>query len=233
MPDPRKLLIIGSQPHSLGAAIEDEARRDDWWKTVWTAGISGHEREEFNVLWHHDKFSLIRETKFTDVICTVGINLPDYGHENYPTLDHQLMVNAYGPIRLAQYWAGISRYYNIGHVSFVAISSNSAHVPRSTSVGYCASKAALSMGLRCLGRQYAKETPGEGAQVRIWGYEPGYIFGTPMSKEKFGISKPNHRMPDGRYGLYSAQLASRILDDVWHHSSMMMATMQRIDAGDM
>jgi hypothetical protein len=214
----RSLLVMGARHGSLGYYIANQAKRD--WATVATAGISGQEDTTIDVVDDVALDKLLNDTAWTDVVCTIGIN----GQE---PLWRMMLINAQIPLVAAEWWAREAESLEVGHVSFVGISSNSAHVPRSNSAGYCASKAALSMGLRCLGRKYAKR----GGKVRIWGYEPGFLEGTPMSTEH--VFDPPHRMPQGGKGIDPELLAMRIVQDLYTHSALMMGTMQRIDAGDM
>lgn len=229
----RKLLIIGARTGGLGAHMAEEARQlEPRWGDgrVVTAGVSGDEDTYVDITDATTWTTLILNGQFTDVVCTVGVNDPQFG------FDWHLKVNASGPLQFCDWWAfECAKQIEEGiPFNFVGISSNSAHVPRSPSAPYCASKAALSMGLRTLGRKYARQT---GGQVRIWGYEPGWLEGTPMSKdsaEALSDGFSPHRIPAGYdAGINPKLLCSKILDDMIIYSEMLQCTMQRIDMGDM
>jgi NAD(P)-dependent dehydrogenase (short-subunit alcohol dehydrogenase family) len=225
----RRLLIIGAREGSLGwhcAAVARNVPTPEW--EVITAGISGDEDMTLEATDWESGVLMYRQP-FTDVICTVGVNDPEAG------LDYHLQINCVAPISLAECWLGGWREYHDerdhdGPLNFVAISSNSAQVPRSPSMPYCASKAALSMAIRVLGRKAAMEGSG---RVRIWCYEPGYITGTPMSARLDEAVPRPHRIPSGGPGMDARLLAHRIVTDVAWYGEMMQATAQRIDMGDM
>lgn len=123
-----------------------------------------HDRE-----WSYDHVgdSLPDLREFDNVVCTIGLNLPD-GDDLLG--DNQMLVNYHAPLALMNEWARLEKE---GH--FVVISSNSAHIARSPSLGYCASKAALSMAVRCMAR---KGHPGI-----FYAWEFGLLEGTPMTAE--------------------------------------------------
>lgn len=113
---------------------------------------------------------------------------------------------------------------------FVAISSNSAHIPRRGSMPYCASKAALSMALRVAARELANKN------VAVWGYEPGLLAGTPMSEQTrrdFGTD-PLHRMPGVSWeGLPVGDLAQQIVQDISTFSVAHNGLMIPFDGGEL
>lgn len=228
----RTLLVIGARKGSLGSHIwqylASITPRPDWVNAT-TAGISGDERMDMDIT-HHSSLVHLFQTPYTDVVCTVGVNDPEAGFEWH--MEH----NAIGPLNAVEAWAmGWMERHRPSDtpINFVLISSNSAHIARSPSAPYCASKAALSMGVRCLGRKYSRDTEGG---IRIWGYEPGYLAGTPMSAR---TDEPDwdawgdpHRIPAGGPGMSPRLLGRRIAEDVLYYGEMMQATMQRIDMGD-
>jgi NAD(P)-dependent dehydrogenase (short-subunit alcohol dehydrogenase family) len=115
------------------------------------------------------------------------------------------------------------------HHAFVAVSSNSAHVARSESAGYCASKAALSMAVRCAARRYAPLNT-----FRIWGYEPGLILDSPMTEAVRMSVRPDvplHRIP-GNHTLRRGDLAQRIVDDIASGDRWLNGCMLRLDGGE-
>ena len=172
------VLVIGAAPQSLGHHIQmalstrgctdGEPRYN-----VTTAGVSGHESYPCDIT-NHWAVRHLMETTWDHVICTAGINLdgnaPDF-------LEQQLKANVMGPAILLTEWVNSDVREIPGRHHFVSVSSNSAHRPRSRSAGYCASKAALSMYMRSVARAW------QGSNMIISVLEPGWIQGTPMSKE--------------------------------------------------
>lgn len=232
----RSLLVVGARKESLGEYIADEANDLHLFDRIDTAGISGDELYHIDVTIPRDCNLLFRGfpgVEWTDVVCTVGVNTESTitGEEWRNDLAVQFHVNTIGPLNLlhewVRYWLGQGLMKDGPVRQFVAISSNSAHVARSKSLGYCASKAALSMGLRCAARDLA-ELP-----FSIYGYEPGWIDNTPMSREvmdRLG-SVPTHRIPSGK-PLEMDELAVTILNNLEVGSRMFNGCMLRIDGGE-
>lgn len=239
----RNLLVIGARPGSLGAAVAELARdnaSEFGYQHVFTAGLHSHGEESsrrenygLDLTITADVREFFKHGDYRDVVCTVGINWDDDSGTWGKVLKESMAVNAIGPLYAAKAWAvGLRTANSDGDSSgqFVAIGSNSAHIARSRSVAYCASKAALGAGLRSLGRRLAQE----GQQQRIWGYEPGWLDGTPMSDRVVGRLAEGvapHRIPGGS-GISVAALASRILFDLNGMGASMNGTMQRFDGGD-
>lgn len=225
-----RLLVIGAKPGSLGEAIADHAT--EW--EVFRAGVSG---EPYYV--NANQPSSFREFINTygipdSIVCTAGTNLEssilgDVEH----AMATQFVHNAMGPLSILSEWLkGLGKplpemYGN----HFVAISSNSANIARSASLGYCASKAALSMALRCAAREVAK------TGLSIYAYEPGWIDGTPMSvdvqdrldQKDFG-AKP-HRIPSGN-GISADVLGRMIINNLKDHSGSLNGCLIRVDGGE-
>lgn len=242
----RRLLIIGaSELGSLGSWCKTEAmtERSVWEDEIVTAGISGNEDLRLNVTseWQVERL-FETEEPFTDIICTAGINVDspldslDFGE----TINLSFEVNAYGPILAFDMWLrNWKRTWEAmdeaemfdwlaehDRLNFVAVSSNSAHIARSGSTGYCMSKAALSMGIRCVARACAEEP------VNVWGYEPGFISGTPMSKatvERFGEAP--HRIPGNRVAS-PERVAHTIIKQIIKDGGWLNGSMIRMDGGE-
>lgn len=231
--DGPSMLVVGAQPLSLGWHITRQARHQGWHVT--TAGISGEEDiPRFDITKPLHRHNVLKNgLRFDAIVCTAGVNLD--GGIRHKTWDYDvethLLVNAGGPLGLLKQWVdameedGVALYGR----SFVAVSSNSAHVARSQSAGYCASKAALSMGLRCAARELAD------TGLNVWGVEPGWIKGTPMSErvqERLGPDVAPHRIPGGR-SLRPWWLAEFIINNINHVSrSPLNGCMLRIDGGE-
>jgi NAD(P)-dependent dehydrogenase (short-subunit alcohol dehydrogenase family) len=225
------VLVVGSRPGSLGTAVRDLLQNRGL--RVVTAGVSGE-------MFHMDITDPVRiaETinaaRPSQVVCTAGIN------ESYSLraegltggMEKHLAVNATGVVSLLQEWVHMLESTEVGTMmrlkQFVAISSNSAHIARRQSIAYCASKAALSMALRCAAREIA----GEG--MLVYGYEPGLLAGTPMTAGSAdAFPGALHRMPGVKpEGLSTMDFASTIVANLIHPNLALHGTMLRLDAGE-
>lgn len=174
-------LVVGARPNSIGAAVAHLLNTEPFYGEhfVSTAGLTD---EDFNVdiRMPMDVKSLVDHTPWDHVICTVGINeetdlIGGSVSDLMNSLDKHLFDNFVYPMLLFKAWLKtVPNEYGSHH--FVFLSSNSAHVPRSKSLAYCASKAALSQAVRCAGRAVPPS-------VCVYAYEPGWVVGTPMSNE--------------------------------------------------
>jgi NAD(P)-dependent dehydrogenase (short-subunit alcohol dehydrogenase family) len=174
------VLVVGARRGSIGEAVADLLREQGPYD-VWTAGLSGEENFEMDVIHPWEARKAVSTVMPRHIICTAGINWEtEMPYENpghmFNNLRHQFLVNCAGPMFILNEWLRLWGGDIIGPKHFVAISSNSATVPRSRSMGYCASKAALSQAIRCAGRALP---PG----MVAWAIEPGWVEGTPMSQE--------------------------------------------------
>ncbi len=132
------------------------------------------------------------------------------------------------------FWA--SRFQEFGNrrsipaKHFVVISSNSARIPRSQSLAYCASKAALSMSVRVSARYLAQQNH----PVVVYGYEPGLLEGTPMTRmAQSGFAGSLHRMPNVRAaGLPAEGLARLIAFNLGQNGRALNGTLIPYDAGE-
>lgn len=196
------VLVVGARKNSVGAAIVQQAKDLDY--LTFTAGISS---EQYDMdLFNHPMEDMVQDLVSmhpTHVICTAGVNLPE-PLDNWGDLtavyEWQFRMNVIGPMRLLAAWQRALKMYEPApgepvHRHYVAISSNSASVPRSGSAPYCASKAALSQALRVKGREGQRL----GGPI-VYGYEPGLIAGTQMTEEtaKQWSGAPLTRMVDKR-----------------------------------
>lgn len=216
------LLVIGAQYRSLGWRVAERASEQGY--QVTTAGITG---EEYQLDVRNLMPSASRSLLDADhVVCTVGINSPS----ETELLHYE--VNVLGPLRCLDTWL---RYGGTGH--FVIISSNSAHIARSGSRAYCGSKAALSMAIRCTARDVAKdhhEFMSEERMPAIYGYEPGWLGGTPMSNAVEDSLEPGaklHRIPSGQH-LSPHDLATVIVSNLQIGNNLMNGALLRLDGGD-
>lgn len=221
-----RLLIFGARKKSLGHAIKG-MWTDVYDYNVKTVGISGDEDVTVEGLEPAETVSAIyQDFKPSKVVVTTGINKP-LGDEDYEYwLTDHFHVNAYLPMHLLMTWLeqdGEGAPPDGAH--FVAISSNSAHIPRSRSMAYNMSKAALSMGIRCAARDVAKA----GIDMSVYGYEPGLIKGTPMSGERGGTRMLGPGL--GR-GLSRRTLAGQIVHNLAFGGAEQNGVLYRVDAGE-
>lgn len=249
----KTMLVIGAQTDSsLGGLVTAVAHGAGW--QVHTVGISGNEQHELDITNGARVAGFFDEWCRADpppeaVVCTAGINLANslLNGNTVRAMQRQWEVNALGPIRVLEQWVkwwmhgfkAVGGYHPTqAPLHFVAISSNSAQVARSKSMGYCASKAALSMAIRCAAREMA-DTP-----LNIYSYEPGWLDGTPMSAnvedrmrrvgrlgEPSGPVGPLHRIPGNRV-VVPELLASMIVNGMEYTRSPLNGCTIRIDGGE-
>ena len=191
-----RVLVVGAKEGSLGHAVASEARAAG--HDVTCAGIGG-EQTHMDVKKVQQIRATLEEVKPHHLVCTVGVNEPGTirGKGWLERLLRTQQVNYVGPLILAsefcRYWRDNPDEDVVHHC--VAISSNSAHIARSPSGSYCASKAALSMGYRCAAREMS------GMPFAIYTYEPGWMSRTPMSNQVMsdlaGQGVQPHRIPGG------------------------------------
>lgn len=217
---PTNILILGAREGSLGDAIRTELELRHNGHHVTTAGISGDEDRPLTS-------NVIVQGKWDHIICTIGKNPGKY--------EDIFQTNVVLPMRYLELWL-VSRVGPSGPGSYVIISSNSARVPRSGSGPYCASKAALSMAVECEARYIAGHRRHFGSTY-LYGYEPCWIEGTPMSqsiqnqleREK-GNPAQLHRVPGG-VALEKRDLASLIVSNL-PHGKILHGRNLRVDLGD-
>ena len=206
-----RVLIIGSQQGSLGEAIGNHLFVNGY--QVRTAGISGEEEYDLNLYADSTDrlLTVLRVVRPDHIVCTAGRNEPDPGSVDVRGwYENAFGANVIGPMRLLHAWYERGGEEGWAKRHYVAVSSNSARVPRTGSGPYCASKAALSMALRCAAREYA--TVGG---PTVWGVEPGLIAGTPMTDavaERFaGLPLTRMRPPELSAGISPAVVADAVL----------------------
>lgn len=204
-----------------------------------TAGITEEEHKlpdltlNGSIAYMHDFFV---EKRYDHVVCTVGVNTPGTitGGGWIGALDKQMRSNYLVPMILlgewCRSWRDTEALQGQPPHHYVAISSNSARIARGGSGGYCASKAALSMGLRCAARQMAH------LPFAIYGYEPGWLADTPMSKAvqmrllSKGVDQL-HRIPS-KAPIYVADLARMIVNNIQIGGRALNGCMIPVDGGE-
>lgn len=257
-----RILIIGARAGGLGDAVRLHAERAGF--DVSCVGLSGEQAGRFDVTWNYRKQrDRLMELAPDHIVVTAGINIPlndtRYAYENVPQrgdwYDEHMRVNCWGPMKLLEVWLELMRESDEdplpGPHHYTVISSNSAHIARTGSAAYCASKAALSMALRVRAREIAKQASDNAV---VYGYEPGLLYDTPMTREVAYWLKENdpdrynanrdtnatrapiqmHRMPgipnDG--GIDPGYLASLIVHNLISGRVDLNGCLFRVDAGE-
>jgi NAD(P)-dependent dehydrogenase (short-subunit alcohol dehydrogenase family) len=235
-------LVVGARPESLGDVVAGIAIGQGY--EVITAGL--HEEDKrLNVDWHEETLmERLLDINPTHIVVTAGINKARDSNE-YREMGRQsarmwylehLAMNCVGPMALLEAWGQtVPVKGSLGH--YVVISSNSAHIARTASAAYCASKAALSMAVRSVAREWARRD----APIIAYGYEPGMLAGTPMTMDvanrlvasNFDRGVALHRMPGVLPdGIPPEKLARLIVHNLRHGGRELNGTMLRIDAGE-
>lgn len=219
-------LIIGAAEASLGQAIVDRAGVRN--QKVLTAGIQDEALWMDVTVADSVKFAIksavdiaIMAGERINLVVTAGINVPCHIDET-ETFRRNYEVNVFGLQNVLSAVGGLAYAF----ASVQVISSNSAHIARRGSVGYCSSKAAVSSMVRCVARDW-------GGNPLLFGYEPGLLVGTPMTRQteaKFGPSQT--RMVGAPGGLRPDQLAHRVVYDALTPWQGLNGTMARLDAGE-
>lgn len=230
-----KAMIFGAREGSLGAEIKEEmecvGRELLSGMTVVTAGISGEDLrlDASDRFFETDVYNSVMEEQPNIIAITTGVNEPG-GVARIPLIKKNMDINFFGPMRILASVDMISPPFRPAAIA--VISSNSAHIARRGSVGYCSSKAALSMGIRCVARDWATDLN----KPRLWGYELGLLKGTPMTQgteARFGPAQS--RMLGAEAGLEPSAVAQRIAADLTGSSALLKAlngTCIRLDAGE-
>lgn len=226
-----RMLVIGARPGSLGEAVCDEAR--SYGLEVAAAGVAG-ETIHLNAVNARTVEIAMQNTQPHHVVCTVGINYPVsvHGGDWLGQVANHLQVNVFGVATVLQHWLytteqGLDTEYP-GH--FVAVSSNSAHIARRQSAPYCASKAALSMMIRCAAREMADD----GGRRIAYAYEPGLLATSQTEEVRRALGDPPmHRMPgQPASGLSRKWLARLIVRNVLTEGAALNGTTIRLDGGE-
>jgi NAD(P)-dependent dehydrogenase (short-subunit alcohol dehydrogenase family) len=240
-----RVLVIGCASGSFGHYVAEALRgtfdADRSMYPQWTVLKAGHPDEptseyEYDVtdqqLRHNEAMLSIRPHH---VVYAVGVNRSDWPGDG-PTLANSAVdhfeVNVAGFLRVAEAFKSVA----LPGSQLVAVSSNSAYIPRSPSVGYCISKAALSMAVRTLARRWKGEPI-------VWGVEPGLMntratintVNSGALTDELGRRVPAHRMQgvSSQFGLSAHQLAESVAHDVLWGGHWLNGTLRQMDAGEL
>ena len=224
MTDKRTVLVVGARQNSLGASVAKVASEAGY--EIVTAGLNANQPGGEDVALdlmvdHYDNMvGLLKEYAPMHIVCTAGMNMlkPEGNGDLREWYRWHMETNFIGPMRLLDAWRVAMQDSDYlpevkEPLHYVAISSNSARIPRTNSAAYCASKAALSMGLRVAARE------GEGGSYGylVYGYEPGLLYGTPMTDQITNAlpGVPLTRMQGfASAGLYVGDLARVIVSNL-------------------
>lgn len=231
----QKLLVVGATPGSLGEAIVQAGEDAGYLVTAAGLGEGAHEGRELDVRDNRAVRQLFEEQYIPNVVCTAGVNWQD-GNGPFRGVMEQHMEVTIGVVSMIAQWARAHVTHTLKSIpgplyegNFVAISSNSARIPRSQSVAYCMSKAALSMGVQGMARKLAN------TDLSVWCYEPGWIENTPMSERVQRWlpqgGKP-HRIVGEERTWQPEALAIRIIQDL-HFGRQLNGCCIRLDAGEL
>jgi NAD(P)-dependent dehydrogenase (short-subunit alcohol dehydrogenase family) len=216
----KKLLIIGARKKSIGHAVK-AMWADIYGDSAITAGISGEEQHTFYPEEEFQTQELLGEIQPDRVLVTIGMNEPIENFSDYMTwMEHHMHANVAIPMSI------LSEWFNVGvpdGAHFVVLSSNSAHIPRSQSQAYCASKAALSMAVRCAARDVGKMK----IPMSVYGWEPGLVKGTPMTGNRGGT-----RMLGLPRGMSRRAVATPIVHALAWGGPEYNGVLNRLDAGE-
>ena len=239
-----RLLVVGVRPGSLGWHVSERAQAEGF--DVTCADIKGGYLPEYEraviqldvtTMPSQDRF-WVRAPHFNSVVYAAGVNEEGSAFaDNWrAVMARQMAVNFAGAMETLQRWVGNGAVKRANN-HFVTIASNSAYIPRSTGMGYCASKAAVVMAMRCAAREYASNNH-QAMFPSIYTYSPGWLNGTPMSEQvrerlyqKQQGLKP-HRIPGG-VGVDPASLAQIIVRNLSIGDGRLLnGTDIRLDGGE-
>ncbi len=232
--DKEKVLVVGARQNSLGEAVAKLLKEGDNFFEVVTAGLNygglqPHEDYSLDITSSNSSLALIlKEIQPRIIVCTTGINEPFSILKDgfIGNIWNQMEINYCGVMNLLSCCLKI----DLDLSQFVAVSSNSAHIPRSESLGYCASKAALSMGIRVAAREVAKNL---NSPPSIYCYEFGLLEGTPMTKkleENYGSNLT--RMVELPRGIPLEFAAIHIYNNIRYGAEELNGVCLRIDNGE-
>lgn len=224
-------VVLGARPGSLGAYVASQTGYEALGPGLpgangkWSS-VGGYSQAA-EILGYHPRV----------IIDTVGINMssnPEDFKANGPGREDMVFVNYIDRMRFAEGWFNETK--NLASaaapapMAYVVVSSNSAHIARSPSSGYCASKAALSMGMRSFARWLATNRHPHSVSV----IEPGWMNGTPMSQEigdEIGHHIQPHRIPGDGSGVSVEAVGDQILLMVSYPRAFNGCTI-RLDGGE-
>lgn len=214
------LLIFGARKKSIGDAVRKMwiDMFDD--SHVVTAGLSGDEEIDGMAADEDWVRAVIEKVQPDRILVTIGVNQPRGEGDLYSWLSTAFETNVSLPMSILETWIDVDPPKG---AHFVVMSSNSAVIPRSQSMAYCASKAALSMAVRCAARDLQKAK----MDLTVYGWEPGLVKGTPMSEGRGGT-----RMLGLPEGISRRALAHQIVSALAFGGAEYSGVLVRLDNGE-
>lgn len=234
---PTTIMVVGTAAGSFGAKLYDAfaaemSEEDEYsgWSLV-PAGVPRQNEKlvstvEYDVTWPLARhYEVMRAVKPYHVIYAVGMNLTDTEGVLGKSAELHFELNARCFLDVAQAFKTVA----FPGSQLVAVSSNSARIPRSPSLGYCMSKAALSMAVRVLARRWKGEP-------MVWGLEPGLMNtdATIASVNANTYAGRAHRMQGvmSTYGLNADQVAETVAHSVLWGGMHLNGALLQMDAGE-
>lgn len=234
-----RVLVIGCAPGSFGAYVAAAFKtdfEDRYLYPEWSVMQAGDPQEpsseyEYDVTDRQERHNeALLSIRPHHVVYAAGLNRADgpdgiWDHLADSAGEH-FDVNVQGFLKVAQAFKAVA----LPGSHLVAVSSNSARIPRSPSLGYCVSKAGLSMAVRVLARRWKGEPV-------VWGVEPG-LMSTQATIDNVNAgawAARAHRMVgvNSQYGLNPKQLAASLAHDVLWGGQWLNGTLQQLDAGEL
>jgi NAD(P)-dependent dehydrogenase (short-subunit alcohol dehydrogenase family) len=222
----QSVLVFGGHG-SIGSTIV-EAFYESGSYEVKTAGIRPDESYKVDLENAAQVVNVFRKEHFDHVVVASGVNRDAniLRMGLHRIMSESFATNCSGPMVALQAWLKAQKETPKGH--FVVLGSNSAYIPRSESLAYCASKAALNMAIRTAARYMADKGP------TIWAVDPGWVEDSYMSREflrKRQSDVPPHRIPGNRT-LQAGDLAYFIYQQVEADARYLNGCTLRLDGGE-
>ena len=163
--DGPSLLVIGGARSGIGTAVANYAVKRDW--NVYVPDLYVLDVTKQGTIERY----LDRHPRFDYIVYSVGWQKLQFIEElDFDVLARINDLNMVGYLRVVQ---ALVKHQSGGNVC--AIVSTGATTPMRGSVGYCSTKAALLMAIRCMARELAP------AWI-MTGISPGVVDETPMTK---------------------------------------------------
>lgn len=232
---PTRIMVVGAAKGSFGeyvaSALHHEIKERFGDPTSWEIVTAGLDRDSTDI--HYDvTWPLAAHLKVMEVVrpyhvvFAVGINFTDEDGALHLSAEGHLRLNALAFLQVAEAFQRVAYPGS----QLVAISSNSASIPRSPSLGYCMSKAALSMAVQVLARRWQGEP-------LVYGYEPGLMNtqATIDSVNRGAYKGAAHRMRgvSSQYGLSAQHLATMVAQNLLWGGMHLNGALLRVDAGEL
>jgi len=233
---PTTIMVVGGGKGTFGEHIasalhhqidrEQDAGDVTNWEVV-SAGVHAEAERAYDVTWALAQHQgVMQDVRPYHVVYAAGVNITDEDGALHLSASAQLDINALAFLQVAEAFQRVA----CPGSQLVAISSNSAHIPRSPSLGYCMSKAALSMAVQVLARRWRGEP-------MVYAYEPGLMNtqATIDSVNRGAYKGAAHRMPgvSSAYGLSAQHVAAMVAKNLLWGGMHLNGALLRVDAGEL